>query len=257
MAFRTEKLNFQNAEGNSIDGRLELPEKEIISYAIFVHCFTCSKDVHAATRISRALTESGIAVLRFDFTGLGNSDGDFSNTNFSTSVSDLTCAYNHLMASNMVPELLIGHSLGGATVLAAVGSMPKVKGVVTINAPSEVRHVEGLLKGKIQEIESKGQAEVTLAGRNFSIKKQFLDDVRSLKLNDKIKHITASCLIFHTPQDEVVPFKHAQEIFDAVTSVKSLISVDGASHLLNKKEDSAFVSRIISAWSLRYLVPAH
>ncbi len=254
MAFQTEKVSFKNQEGHTLDARLELPEKDVRSYAIFVHCFTCSKNVHAASRISRALTESGIAVLRFDFTGLGNSEGDFSNTNFSTTVSDLNSAYDFLQSSYKAPDLIIGHSLGGATVLAAAGSMPKLKGIVTISAPSDIPHVEKLFSDKVQEIESAGQARVTLAGREFVIKKQFLDDVRSIELEDKLARIKVPCLFFHSPQDEVVSFDHAKKNLEMKkNSSDSLISLEGASHMLNQKEDSEYVSRIIAAWGLRYL----
>lgn len=254
MGFTTEKLSFKNLEGHMLDARLEIPDdQEIISYAIFVHCFTCSKNVHAASRISRSLTGAGIAVLRFDFTGLGNSDGDFSNTNFSTTVSDLVCAYEHMKRTGKEPSLLIGHSLGGSSVLAAAGFMPALKGIVTINAPSEIQHVEKLFDGKIHQIEKDGEAQVTLAGRSFTIRKQFLDDIRSIKLEDKIPHINSAFMIFHSPQDEVVSFDHAGVIYEAAKSAKSLISLDGASHLLNNKEDAEFVSRIISAWGIRYL----
>lgn len=253
LGFKTEKVSFKNKEGHTLDARLELPDGTIRSYAIFVHCFTCSKNVHAASRIARALTETGIGVLRFDFTGLGNSEGDFSNTNFTTTVSDLSSAYNYMKVMGRLPELLIGHSLGGATVIAAASGMSTVKGIITINSPAEIDHVEKLFGGRIQEIEREGKAQISLAGRPFTIKKQFLDDIRSIELGGKISGLKAPLLIFHSPQDEVVSFEHAKKIFDNTRSSRSLISLDGASHLLDKKEDAEYVSLIISAWEMRYL----
>ncbi|MFP5384690.1 MAG: alpha/beta hydrolase [Bacteriovoracia bacterium] len=254
MGFKSEKLTFKNAEGHLLDARLELPnDQEVTSYAIFLHCFTCSKNIHAATRISRALTKVGISVLRFDFTGLGNSEGDFSNTNFSSTVSDIICVYKQMLHLEKVPEILIGHSLGGSTALAAACSMPTLKAVITINAPSEIQHIQELFKNKLEAIERDGEAEVTLAGRSFIIRKQFLNDIRSIKLENKISKFNSAFLIFHSPQDEIVSIDHAQAIFEAAKSPKSLITLEGASHLLNKKEDSEYVSRIISAWGFRYL----
>lgn len=255
MAFKSEKVSFKNKDGQILDARLELPEsEEPKSYAIFVHCFTCSKNIHAASRVARALTEVGIAVLRFDFTGLGNSDGDFSNTNFSTNVADLICAYQHLEENLKTPELLIGHSLGGAAVLAAKSSMPGIKAVVTINAPSDTQHVEHLFGEKLQMIEEQGQAEVKLGGRPFVIRKQFLDDVRSITLEKKIADLDAALLIFHSPQDQVVEPEHALKIYQAAPQPKNLFALEGASHLLNRKEDSDYVANIIMAWSQRYLL---
>jgi len=254
MAHKSEKISFKNLENHLLDARLELPDSEDVkAYAIFVHCFTCSKNVHAATRIARALTKDGIGVLRFGFTGLGNSDGDFSNTNFSTNVSDLICAYKHMMEIDMTPKLLIGHSLGGAAVLAARSSMSKIQAVVTINAPSDTQHVENLFGEDIKEIESQGEARVKLAGRHFTIKKQFLDDVRSINLENKIAGLNAALLIFHSPEDKVVSPAHAMKIYEAASQPKNLLALEGASHLLNKREDSDYVADIISAWAKRYL----
>src|SRR5690606_1138828 len=255
MEYKSEKVSFKNNENHLLDARLELPIHEPpTSFAIFVHCFTCSKNVHAATRLSRSLTQAGIGVLRFDFTGLGNSDGDFSNTNFSTNVSDLISAYHHMLENNMTPQLLIGHSLGGAAVLAAKDSMPEIKGVVTINAPSDTQHVELLFEEDIKEIETQGIASVTLAGRQFVIKKQFLDDVRSINLENKISNLGVPLLIFHTPQDRVVSPDHALKIYTAASQPKNLLSLEGASHMLNDRADSNYVAAIISAWAQRYII---
>lgn len=251
MSYKTEKIQFANSQGHMLDARLEIPEGETHFHAIFVHCFTCSKDVHAATRVARGLTSSGIAVLRFDFTGLGNSDGDFANTNFSTNISDIISAYEYMRDHHMAPRLLIGHSLGGAAVLAAHEHMPKVQGLVTINAPSDIQHVENLFHGKIPEIEEKGEAEVSLAGRTFTIKKQFLEDVRKTTLQKKVSELKVPLLIFHSPQDEIVSSRHARAIYESAPEPKSIIAMNGASHLLNNKEDSEFVAQIINAWCTR------
>lgn len=256
MSYKTEKITFMGSQGHLMAARLERPEYETKTFAIFAHCFTCSKDVHAATRISRALTKIGVSVLRFDFTGLGNSDGDFSNTNFTTNVSDLICAYNYLSENHQRPEILIGHSLGGAAVLAAANSMPAVKVVSTIGAPSDVIHLEKLLGTKVKQIENEGQADVKLAGRTFVIKKQFLDDIRSISIDKKIENLSASLLVFHSPEDQVVSIDNAEMIFNAARYPKSMISLEGASHLLDKTEDSEFVANAISNWCQRYLMDA-
>lgn len=246
MGYKTEKLTFKGYQGLLIDARLEVPDSDIKTYAIFAHCFTCSKDVHAATRISRALTDVGVAVLRFDFTGLGNSDGDFSNTNFSTNVADLVCAYEYLTNNRKSPEIIIGHSLGGAAVLAASSSMPTIKIVSTIGAPSKVAHVLKLMNKNIEQIEKEGEAEVNLAGRKFVIKKQFIDDIKNISNELKIKNLKASLIIFHSPDDQIVPIENAYEIYKEAHEPKSIISLKGASHMLDQKEDSEFVAKSIA-----------
>jgi alpha/beta superfamily hydrolase len=253
MGYKTEKIIFKGFQGHQMVARLEVPETEIKTYAIFAHCFTCSKDVHAATRISRALTDHGVAVLRFDFTGLGNSDGDFSNTNFSTNVADLVCAYEYLTQNHHAPEIIIGHSLGGAAVLASANSMPAVKVVATIGAPSDVAHVEKLMDKKVAQIEKEGEAQVNLGGRNFVIKKQFLDDIRSITMEYKIKNLRASLIILHSPDDQIVSIENAYEIFNQAQEPKSMISLKGASHLLDREEDSTFVAKTIALLCERYL----
>ena len=254
MGYKTEKVSFKGSQNHQIDARLEMPDGEIKAYAIFAHCFTCSKDVHAATRISRALTDVGIAVLRFDFTGLGNSEGDFANTNFTTNVGDLTAAYLHLTYNHEAPEILIGHSLGGAAVLASANTMPTVKIVATIGAPDNVSHLEQLFgEQNLETIEKDGEAEVQLAGRSFKIKKQFLDDVRSISIENKISELNASLIVFHSPDDQTVSIENAYEIFKCAPQGKSFISLKGATHMLDKKEDSAFVAKSIANWCERYL----
>ncbi len=253
MIFKTEKVIFPNNHGHNLAASLERPSHKIRCFAIFAHCFTCSKDVLAASRISRALTDHGIAVLRFDFTGLGNSEGDFSNSNFSTNKLDLISAYNYLSEFESSPEIIIGHSLGGAAVLAAASEMPNVKAVVTIAAPSDVPHVEHLLGRNIDEIEKMGEAEVSLAGRSFIIKKQFLDDVRSIKLSHKIENLSKGLLILHSPQDEIVSISHARDIYLAARHPKSFVALPEADHLLTNKRDSEYAADIIQAWCARYI----
>ncbi len=253
MGYSTKKVSFKGFQGHLMDAKLESPDTEPKAYAIFAHCFTCSKDVHVATRISRALTGIGISVLRFDFTGLGNSDGDFSNTNFSTNVSDLISAYEYLSEQYQAPEILIGHSLGGAAALAGANSMPDIKVVSTIGAPSKVNHIEEMFGEKVNEIENAGEAYVNLAGRSFMIKKQFLNDIRGISLENKLQKLSASLLIFHSPADRTVAIEHAYEIFQSANQPKSLINLEGASHMLDKTEDSEFVADVISSWCKRYL----
>lgn len=248
---KTHKTTFVNSEGLNLNARLEIPQGKPRAYALFAHCFTCSKDVAAASRISRALSERGIAVLRFDFTGLGNSDGDFANTDFSSNIQDLIAAADHLHRNYEAPTLLIGHSLGGAAVLAAGLEIPGIKGVVTIAAPSDPLHVTHLFKNKIPEIEGKGFVEVNLAGRSFTIKKRFLDDVREQKLLERLALSRQAFLIMHSPVDKTVSVDHARNIFEAVKHPKSFVSLYPADHMLSKKDDSMFVAEIVSAWATR------
>ncbi len=250
---RSEKFEFPNDNGDKLAGRLEWPVAEPRAFAVFAHCFTCSKDVAAASRISRALTDKGVAVLRFDFTGLGNSEGDFSNTNFSTNVQDLVCAAEHLQRVHKAPELLIGHSLGGAAVISAAEQISSCKAVVTIGAPSDISHVAHLFKDFLDEINEKGEADVTLAGRDFKIKKQFVKDINKVVLENKVENLDRALAIFHSPQDEIVSIEHARELFIHAKHPKSFISLDGADHLLSNKKDSQYVAGVIAAWADKYL----
>lgn len=253
MNSTTEKISFQNKLGETLDARLELPQGTPQAYALFAHCFTCSKDILAATRISRALAAKKIAVLRFDFTGLGNSEGDFANTNFSMNVEDLVAASDFLRDQFEAPKLLIGHSLGGTAVLSAATHVPETVGVITIGAPSEPQHVKHLFKGKESTIESEGSSEVQLGGRTFKIKKQFLDDLAEHKTLEQVGGLRKALLIFHSPVDMTVDVENARKIYDAARHPKSFISLDKADHLLNRKEDSAYVAATIAAWAGRYL----
>ena len=247
------KASFQNQQGESLAGLLEIPERDIKAYALFAHCFTCSKDIAAASRITRALAKKGIAVLRFDFTGLGNSDGDFANTNFSSNINDLIQAANHLEENYAAPVMIIGHSLGGAAVLAASQLIPSIKAIVTIAAPSTGHHVEHLFVHAKNEIVSNDEAIVDLAGRKFTIKKQFIDDINHYNDTSHISQLKKALLILHSPIDDIVSIDEAAKIYSAAKHPKSFISLDKADHLLSKREDSEYVANVISSWAGRYL----
>ena len=249
------KFEFDNAAGDHLAGLLELPEAEdeILAYALFAHCFTCGKDIAAASRISRALAARGIAVLRFDFTGLGNSDGDFANSNFSSNVDDLLSAASALAEARAAPEILIGHSLGGAAVLAGANRIESVKAVVTIGAPATADHVAHLFTHSEEQIRSEGQAVVSLGGREFSVKKQFLEDIESHASTAQIGRLDAALLVFHSPLDTIVSIDEAARIYQAAKHPKSFISLDRADHLLSKAADSEYVATIIASWVSRYL----
>ena len=251
------RLEFQNSNGETLAGLLELPERagEISSFALFAHCFTCGKDVAAASRISRALAARGIAVLRFDFTGLGNSDGDFANTNFSSNIDDLVSAAQALQAQYRAPQIMIGHSLGGVAVLAAAARLDSVRAVVTIGAPATAQHVKHLFDEQSAQIERQGEALVTLGTRQFSIKKQFIDDIDSYASTDKIRDLDAALLVFHSPLDTIVSIDEAALIYQAARHPKSFISLDRADHLLSKAVDAEYVATTIASWASRYLDP--
>jgi len=247
------KASFQNKQGEILAGLLETPNEEAKAYALFAHCFTCSKDIAAASRITRALAQQGIAVLRFDFTGLGNSDGDFANTNFSSNVDDLIQAANHLEENYAAPVLLIGHSLGGAAVLAAAQSIKSIKAVVTIGAPATGQHVEHLFVHAKDEIMDQDEAVVALAGRQFTIKKQFIEDINSHNDTTHISQLNKALLILHSPIDDTVSIDEAASIYSAAKHPKSFISLDKADHLLSKRADSEYAASVIASWAGRYL----
>ena len=253
MAVSSSKIEFTGALGETLAARLDSGPGAPRAYALFAHCFTCSKDVFAATRIAEALAGQGIATLRFDFTGLGASDGEFANTNFSSNVDDLVAAAVYLREQHAAPALLIGHSLGGAAVLAAAGRVAEAKAVVTIGAPSDPGHVSHLFSDDIDRIEADGEAEVKLAGRPFTIKKQFLEDIAGQRLADAIASMRKALLVFHAPRDDYVDISNAGEIFGAAKHPKSFVSLDDADHLLTRKDDSIYVADVISAWVHRYL----
>lgn len=250
-----QKIQFPNQNGENLSAWLETPAElnDIQRYAVFAHCFTCGKDVSAASRVSRALAAKGIAVLRFDFTGLGSSDGDFANTNFSSNVQDLISAADYLEANYKAPSLLIGHSLGGAAVLSAAASIPSTKAIATIAAPATADHVRHLFSNTVDTLLKEGEAQVRLGLKEFTIRKQLLDD---LDQNTTIAHIAklkAALLVFHAPLDELVSIDEAAKIYQAAKHPKSFISLDGADHLLSKKQDSEYVALTLSAWASRYL----
>ena len=247
------KVTFTGSQGADLAAKLELPDGEPTAYALFAHCFTCSKDIFAAARIAGQLAKRGIAVLRFDFTGLGKSDGEFANTNFSSNVEDLLLAANFLEENYQAPQVLIGHSLGGAAVLAAAGDLPKVRAVATIGAPADAEHVIHNFGAKIDEIDETGEAEVTLGGRNFNIKKQFLDDVRGQPLKEKIAAMKKALIVFHAPRDATVGIENAGVIFGAAKHPKSFISLDSADHLLSGREDAIYVADVLTSWAARFL----
>jgi putative redox protein len=244
---------FENDRGESLAARLELPDGAASTCALFAHCFTCSKDVAAASRISRRLSELGLGVLRFDFTGLGNSEGDFSNTNFSSNVDDLVAAADHLRGMGTAPALLVGHSLGGAAVLDAAGRIEEVRAVATIGAPSTPQHILHLLEDSRPEIEEAGVAAVSLAGRTFHIRKQFLDDLEEQNLAERIRTLGRALLVMHSPRDEIVPIDEARKIYETARHPKSFLSLDDADHLLTRPADSEFAARVLAAWASRYV----
>jgi len=253
MSARSQHLAFPGALGDLLSARLELPDREPRAFALFAHCFTCGKDIRAAATISRALAKQGIAVLRFDFTGLGSSQGDFANTTFSSNVADLLAAARHLEAEHAPPRLLVGHSLGGAAVLAAAAHLPAVRAVATIGAPFEASDVRRFLASDLDTIEREGEAVVAIAGRPFRIKREFLDDLRQPSSRDAIANLGRPLMILHSPVDTVVPVDNARRIFEAASHPKSFVSLDDADHLLSSAADADYVAQILSAWSSRYL----
>jgi len=249
-----QKINFTNAEGQQLVGRLELPiNQHPHNFAIFAHCFTCNKNLSAVKNITRELTSNGFGVLRFDFTGLGESEGDFENTNFSGNVDDLISASNYLKGNHTAPTLLIGHSLGGAAVIFAASKIDSVKAVATIGAPSNPKHVKHLIQNSVEEIKATGKANVSIGGRPFTIKKQFLDDIETKSLPDVAQNLRKALLVMHSPQDTTVGIENAEQIYVAARHPKSFVTLDGADHLLMKKEDSIYVGSVIATWAKRYI----
>ena len=252
----TERFQFTGVGGHQLAASLDMPEREPIAFALFAHCFTCGKDALAAKRIAVALAAKGIAVLRFDFTGLGSSEGDFANSTFSSNVADLVRAADHLHETRKGPSILIGHSLGGAAVLAAAEQIPDAKAVVTIAAPSDPAHVTGLFKERIEDIRKHGKVEVSLAGRPFNISSEFLDDIAEHNLIAQVTNLHKALLIMHAPADDTVGIDNATRIFVAAKHPKSFVSLASADHLLTGKRDAVYVADVIAAWATRYLDPA-
>lgn len=251
---KNQKLTFSNRSGEQIGARLDLPvDGEPVAYALFAHCFTCTKNIKAAGNISRALTLQGIAVLRFDFTGLGESEGDFADTNFSSNVDDLVAAAAFLRQAYAAPKILIGHSLGGAAVLQVAQQIPEATAVATVAAPFDPAHVTNLLQSSRAEIEALGEAEVLLAGRPFRIKKQFLDDLETTKVESNIRNLKKALLVLHGPLDQTVGIDNASDIFQIAKHPKSFISLDRADHLLSDEADSLYAGAMIAAWAGKYI----
>jgi len=248
-----ERFDFSNVDGHKLAALLDRPAQAPRAYALFAHCFTCGKDVHAAKRIAEGLTALGIAVLRFDFTGLGASEGEFANTTFSSNVADLIAAAAALRRTKHAPAILIGHSLGGAAVLAAASEVPEARAVVTIGAPCDPAHVIGLFKDRVEELSQRGEIDVALAGRQFRIRRDFLDDVAEQALAARIAALRKALLIFHSPTDEIVGIENASRIFTAAKHPKSFVSLAGADHLLSRRSDASYVANVIHAWAERYL----
>ncbi len=248
-----ERFDFSNVDGHKLAALLDRPAQAPRAYALFAHCFTCGKDVHAAKRIAEGLTALGIAVLRFDFTGLGASEGEFANTTFSSNVADLIAAAAALRRTKHAPAILIGHSLGGAVVLAAASEVPEARAVVTIGAPCDPAHVIGLFKDRVEELSQRGEIDVALAGRQFRIRRDFLDDVAEQALAARIAALRKALLIFHSPTDEIVGIENASRIFTAAKHPKSFVSLAGADHLLSRRSDASYVANVIHAWAERYL----
>lgn len=250
----TETVRFKNDDGVALAAVLDTPDGvQTRACALFAHCFTCSKDLRAAKAISKALADGGIAVLRFDFTGLGESEGEFADSNFSSNVSDIVAAARYLSAEQGSPGILIGHSLGGAAVLRAAEQIDSVKAVATIGAPADPEHVTRLLSSSEKEIEESGEAEVTLAGRSFRFKRQFLDDLRDGSIDACVRRLGRALMIFHSPADEIVPIENAATLFGLARHPKSFVSLDDADHLLTKTRDAEYVARVLAAWADRYV----
>lgn len=253
MAATAQRITFNGSLGENLAARLDLPAGPVRAYALFAHCFTCSKDIFAAARIAGELSKRGIAVLRFDFTGLGQSGGDFANTNFSSNVADLLQAVDFLRKNYEAPKIMVGHSLGGAAVLAAAGDVPELAAVVTIGAPADAEHVVHNFHADVSTIESEGEAKVSLAGRDFTIKKQFLDDLKGQAVPDRVGALRKALLVMHSPADDTVGVDNARRIYDAAKHPKSFVSLDTADHLLRGRADATYAAEVIAAWATRYI----
>ena len=256
MSRPARRVTFPGSQG-MLAGRLDLPAGPPLAWALFAHCFTCSKDLVAAGRIAAELNARRIAVLRFDFTGLGSSEGDFSSTDFSSNLHDLRLAVEHLRAEHHAPQLLVGHSLGGAAMLAIAGECPEVRAVATIGAPADAEHVTALFADRLDEIVDQGLATVDLGGRPFTIRRQLIDDLRAHSVEARAAELRSALLVLHSPIDNTVGIEHAARIFTAARHPKSFVSLDGADHLLRSPRDASFAGQAIAAWAERYLVDEH
>ncbi len=251
---RTEKITFAGGSGAPLEGRLDLPAQAAPrAYAVFAHCFGCTKNLKTIAFMDRALAEAGIGVLRFDFTGLGESEGVFADTNFTSNVLDIAAAARMLEAQHEAPRLLIGHSLGGAACLMAARHIPSVAAIATIASPASLGHLEEIILSKAPEIEAAGEAQVELMGRRFHLKKQFLDDLRDQSMSRILAELKTPLLILHAPEDRVVPISAAERIFSLARHPKSLVALDRGDHLMLDEEDARYAGQIIAAWFSRYL----
>ncbi|MFO7800322.1 alpha/beta hydrolase family protein [Rhodohalobacter sp.] len=249
----TKKIEFEGATGESLAAKIDYPEGEHIACALFAHCFTCSKNLKAVGNIAKALNKKGVAVLRFDFTGLGDSEGTFEDTNFSSNVEDLVAASEYMGKEMSLPSIVIGHSLGGAAVIQAAHKMDSVKAVATIGAPSDPKHVERHFESKREEIEEKGSAIVNLAGRPFRIKKQFLDDLEKTRMDKYIENLDRALMVMHSPMDDTVGIDNAAHIYKTAKHPKSFLSLHEADHLLMDEAYSLYAGSIIAEWSTIYI----
>ncbi len=247
------KVTFKGALGDELAAKLDSPENPK-AYVLFAHCFSCNKDLSAINRIARALNEEGIALFRFDFTGLGASNGDFANTNFSSNVQDLVAAANFMRETMMAPCVLIGHSFGGTAAIVAALQVPEVRAVATIGSPADTEHVQHNFACDIDRIKNEGQAEITLVGRKFTIKKQFLEDIENQKITDHIANLKRALLVMHSPIDQQVSIQNAAKIYAAAKHPKSFVSLDKADHLLMQDPaDGIYVAKVLAAWASRYI----
>lgn len=252
----SQRIRFSNPEGESLAGLLDLPAGDTRAWALFAHCFTCSKNLKAATHLSRALNEQGIAVLRFDFTGLGQSEGDFAETSFSSNIEDLLAAVTYLEQQHEAPALLVGHSLGGTAILAAASRIPSAVAVATIGSPAEPAHLRHLFSGSLEQLESSGSADVNLGGRVFRVKREMVEDLLAHDLSSELGQLRKALLVMHAPLDATVGIDNASILFGAARHPKSFLSLDDADHLLSRPEDSRYAGRVLAAWASRYLPPA-
>jgi len=250
------RASFTGSDGHELSARLDLPAGPARAFAVFAHCFTCTKDIFAARRIASSLAAAGVGVLRFDFTGLGSSEGEFANTNFSSNVEDLVRAAAYLRDNHSAPAILIGHSLGGAAVLVAAHDVPEARAVVTINAPADVAHVLKNFGTSLEEVRDKGEAQVVLSGRQFRIRRSFIADAEQYRLADRIGSLGKALLVMHAPRDTVVSIEHASKIFLAAKHPKSFVSLDEADHLLSSAGAAAYAARVIDAWASKYIPEA-
>ncbi|MEL6924590.1 MAG: bifunctional alpha/beta hydrolase/OsmC family protein, partial [Bacteroidota bacterium] len=251
---RSQKVEFTNRNGFRLSARMELPiDGHPVAYAIFAHVFTGNKSLSATRHISRALSLNGIGVLRFDFTGLGQSEGDFADTTFTSNVEDLLAAARYLEEHYEAPRILVGHSLGGAAVIFAAKHLDSVQAVATIGAPSEPEHVTHLLESRLEEIEAKGEAKIAIDGREFTIKKEFLDDLRSKNMFGILRNLRKALMVLHSPQDNIVEIENAAKIYHAAYHPKSFVTLDGANHMLSNKDDAYYAGTIIASWVRRYI----